>query len=369
MATVDGHGPGKCMRGAVDGGKVWWVAPDYPTATEIWRDLKKATRGAIIGRSELERRVELPGGGSVTVRSAHEPDKLVAAGLDGCVIDEAGKVPGEAWDFLRPTLADRQGWCIFIGTPRGFNWFHKLFERAGSAPGWARWQRPSSDNPLMTAEEMAKAKDDAPRLYGQEYQARFECPEGAEWPPEYFPESIWFHDFPREPVISVLACDPSLGRGEKKKGCYAAIVYGALDSRGTLWCEAWMSQTWDGGTLSKKIVEQYNVHRPTSVLFEGNGGQAFLGFLLHANAREAGVGLPLDMVTHAGTMTKEDRIRGQLTGRLRRGELRLRDTPQTRTLINQCREFPIGDYLDGPDALSMLTAHVQTMLKRRTKAS
>lgn len=366
LATVRGHGPHRGARkGAIDRARIWWVAPDYPTAADIWRDLKRATRGTWTHKDEVERRIELPGGGSITVKSAHEPDRLVAAGLDGLVLDEAGKIDGAAWDFLRPTLADRQGWCIFIGTPRGFNWFHDKYQYAGTAPGWARWQQPSRANPLMTGEELALAKEDAPRLYGQEYEARFEQAEGAEWPPEYFPESIWFSDWPAEPVLSVLACDPSLGRGEKRKGCFACIVYAALDSGGKLYCEAWLSQNWDGAQLSEKIVEKFNAHRPTSVLFEGNGGQAFLGFLLHSKARDAGVGLPLDMVTHSGVVTKEDRIRGQLTGRLRRGELRFRDTPQTRRGINQAREFPVGEYLDFCDALAMACAHVDSLLRKR----
>ncbi len=372
LAVVDGHGPlvdGRPhFRGASAGARIWWVAPDYPTAELIWRDLKRACRGAWADKSETGRRIDFPGGGFVAVRSAHDPAKLVAEGLDGCVIDEAGKIAPEAWDFLRPTLADRQGWCIFIGTPSGFNWFHKLFERAATAPGWARWQRPSSDNPLMTAAELAAAKEDAPRIYGQEYEARFECPEGAEWPSEYFAESIWFHDFPAQPVLSVLACDPSLGKGERRKGCYACIWYCALDSGGKLYCEAWLSQNWDGARLAERIVEEYNTHRPTAVLFEGNGGQQFLGFLLHSTARNAGVGLPLDMVIHGGQVSKEDRIRGELTGRLRRGELRFRDTPQTRTAVNMIREFPVGEYLDAEDALAMGCAHVNSLLRKR-KAS
>src|SRR5215831_14058290 len=49
LAVLDGHGPiqadGRPLHpGAWDGGKIWWVVPDYPTAQEIWRDLKHATR-------------------------------------------------------------------------------------------------------------------------------------------------------------------------------------------------------------------------------------------------------------------------------------------------------------------------------------
>jgi hypothetical protein len=61
----------------------------------------------------------------------------------------------------------------------------------------------------------------------QELGGEFCNVEGAEWPPEYFPASLWFSEFPPDPVLSVLACDPSLGKGAKKQGCFACIVYGA----------------------------------------------------------------------------------------------------------------------------------------------
>ena len=48
-----------------------------------------------------------------------------------------------------------------------------------------------------------------------------------------------------------------------------------------------MSQEWDAGRLAATIVELYERLRPTSILFEANGGQEFLGHLLHSTARSA----------------------------------------------------------------------------------
>jgi hypothetical protein len=365
MAAVKGHGPHRgSRRGAIDGAKIWWVSPDYKTADEeLWPYLKR-TAASLKHISESKMRVTYPSGGSVTIRTAHEPGALVAVGLDGIVIDEAGKTPADAWTFLRPAIADREGWCVFIGTPRGYNWFYDKFEFAADREDWARWHQPSSANPLMTLKELNKAKEESPRLYGQEYEARFESPEGAEWPPTYFPPSIWFTDWPSADrvALSVIAVDPSLGKGGKKKGHYAFIVYGALDRNGVLWCEAWGSQTWDGGQLAEKIVEKWETHRANEVVFEDNGGQAFLGFLTHTKARERGVGIPLASVTH-GVIAKEDRIRASLTGPLQRGEIRLRDTPNTRTLCQQLREFPVGEFDDGCDALAMAVDHVHVLLR------
>ena len=80
----------------------------------IWRNLKHSLRGAWLEKNENERRIVLPGGGSITVKSADNPDSLRGAGLDGVVMDEASFMAREAWtEGIRPALADRQGWAIF----------------------------------------------------------------------------------------------------------------------------------------------------------------------------------------------------------------------------------------------------------------
>ena len=53
--------------------------------------------------------------------------------------------------FLRPTLADRQGWALFCSTPRSYNYFHTLFERGPDPkfPDWESWQVPSWKSPFF----------------------------------------------------------------------------------------------------------------------------------------------------------------------------------------------------------------------------
>ena len=70
-------------------------------------------------------------------------------------------------------------------------------------------------------------------------------------------------------------------------------------------------------------------------------------------------------MTHGGTIAKEDRIRAGPTPRLRRQEFRFRDVPATRLLVNQARDFPCGDFVDGPDALEMLATQVHRLLGKR----
>jgi len=363
MAVIDGHGPilpteRPLYMGAWDGGKIWWVVPDYPTAQEIWRDLLHATRMGRLTKNEVERRIDFHSGGSVTVKSAHDPEVLVAVGLDGVVVDEAAKLDSRAWDFLRPTLADRQGWCIFISTPKGYNWFFDRFEYAKDAPGWFRWQEPTSRNPLITPDELFAARRDAPRFFGQEYEARFEAPEGAEWPPEYFVD-IFFDHWPDGGfVATALALDPSKGKDvhkykEGREPDYSAYCWGGVDQAGTVWIDADLDNVRDITRMVQDGIGHYRQFQPMAFVIEVNVFQELLAGEFIRMAKEANQPLTLPLWGITNTESKETRIR-TIGPHLAKRELRFRDTRGCRLLVQQLRDWPAGSYDDGPDALAML---------------
>jgi hypothetical protein len=165
-----------CLRTALEGGRAWWVAPTFPLAQVGWRVLKVLSRKIPrIEIREADRMVVLPGGGEIQVKSADNPDSLRGTGLDGVVLDEAAYVKEEAWtESLRPALPDRQGWALFISTPDGLNWFHRLYERAARLAGWQAWQCPTWENPRIAPEELDHAREQMGELvFRQEFGAEF----------------------------------------------------------------------------------------------------------------------------------------------------------------------------------------------------
>lgn len=353
LATVFGHGKGT-RKGAIRGGRVWWVAPDYPIAEKIWRDLKHLCEPVQTHKDEVDRRIDLPGGGSVTVKSAHKPDSLVGEGLDGIVIDEAAKVHPDAWyRSLRPTVSDTGGWALFIGTPNGYNWVHDLFEHAGHEPGWARWQLPTSQNPLVPQSELDAAQRDSPAFFGQEYLAQFTSIEGAVFPSEWF-DGILFEHWPDELPTKVMALDPSMGKGGRQ-GDLSAIVSLAMDRAKTLWADADMGIR-DTTKIVKDCLRIYQSFGAQMLGIEVNGFQQLLAADISRTAREMGlIALPIDPISN--TINKEVRIQ-QLGNVFAERRIRIRNTPGGRLLLAQLRDFrlpphPAGYHDDGPDALHM----------------
>ena len=166
-----------CMAKALERGRAWWVAPTYKVASIGWRMLKAFAR-QIPGTEirEVDRMITYPSGGTVQAMSADNPDSLRGEGLDFCALDECAFMKEEAWSAaLRPALADRQGKAIFISTPKGRNWFWKLYQAAKAGKeGWAAWSHPTSANPYIPTGEIEDARGELPeRIFRQEFLAEF----------------------------------------------------------------------------------------------------------------------------------------------------------------------------------------------------
>lgn len=167
----------ECISVANDGGRAWWVSPTYKTSEVGWRPLRQMARripGADIRLADKQ--IILPGGGSVDVRSADNPDSLRGEGLDYVVMDECAFMQREAWtEAIRPALSDRLGSALFISTPKGRNWFWEAYQRgARQEEGWQSFTYPTSANPFIDKGEIEAAKRDLPEIiFRQEYLAEF----------------------------------------------------------------------------------------------------------------------------------------------------------------------------------------------------
>ena len=99
--------------------------------------------------------------------------------LLGVVLDVAALMGSEVWfEVIRPALADKQGWALFISTPDGTaSWFYDLWCYTASDPTgeWQRWCYTTIEGGNVPEEEVeaARAQLDG-RTFRQEFEASFD---------------------------------------------------------------------------------------------------------------------------------------------------------------------------------------------------
>ena len=177
--------PRKRIRRILRGEKGAYFAPTYRMLQEYYRATKNLLAPIITSVSKQEHRLEFIGGGSLTMWSLDNPDSVRGQKYHYADIDEAAMVRDleNAWNaVIRPTLSDYEGCAAFWSTPKGINYFHKLFSRGHDSafPDWASFQFPTSSNPFIAKSEIDAAKIELPiDVFRQEYLAEFITGEGA----------------------------------------------------------------------------------------------------------------------------------------------------------------------------------------------
>lgn len=161
---------------ALRGQKVGWFAPSYKYLAEPVRHIERALEKIITKHDRMEKRIELATRGSIDFWTLEDIDSGRGRSYDWINVDEAGFAPRllEAWRAsMRPTLADRRGGAIFLGTPKGTGDFHRLFLEAegDTSNEWRAFRVGSSANPMLDAAEIDSAKRSLPPdVFAQEFE-------------------------------------------------------------------------------------------------------------------------------------------------------------------------------------------------------
>lgn len=122
-----------------------YIAPFRNQAKTIaWSYLKyyvNVLPGITVNESELY--IEFPSrhqgcsGARIYIRGADKPDSLRGMYFDGVVLDEPAQIKSDLWnEALLPALVDRDGWAVFIGTPKGQNFFYEIWQAAQKDGEW-----------------------------------------------------------------------------------------------------------------------------------------------------------------------------------------------------------------------------------------
>lgn len=186
-------------RGAVEAHKrvatYWHMLPEYGQARKaIWEavnphtglrrideafplELRESTR-------ENDMTIKFKNGSMWHVVGSDNFNSLVGSPPAGVVFSEWALAKPEAWAYLRPILAENNGWATFIYTPRGPNHGLRTYNQAVSSNEWFAELLTVDDTEAISSDILDRelreyiadyGKDMGTALFEQEYMCSFEA--------------------------------------------------------------------------------------------------------------------------------------------------------------------------------------------------
>ena len=146
------------------------------TAWDYLKQFSAAIPNVKFNESEL--RVDFSVNNSrIQIIGAENSNAIRGQYFDGIIVDETQNVAPDLFDtILRPCLSDRGGFAIFIGTPKGRNYFYELHEMAKHTKDWFTCVFKASETKIIDKGELDAAKSVmSPEAYAQEMECSFQA--------------------------------------------------------------------------------------------------------------------------------------------------------------------------------------------------
>lgn len=202
---------------------VWFCSPTIKQGKIIaWSEFKRMIPPEALGKkpNDTDLVITLRNGSQLYLMGADDPDSLRGPAPNGVIFEEAAFIRGEAWhEVVRPNLAPKKAPALFIGTPKGFNWFYDLEQNAlKNRDKWAVFHYSIYDNPHIDPQEIAECRQscDNDAVWRQEYMAEYESSVGR--------------------VFSKLSAEHHSASLSIPSGkVYRSVDWGMRDKTGALW--------------------------------------------------------------------------------------------------------------------------------------
>lgn len=339
------------------GSAVLYVSPTAGQSRQIIWDVLLEIGRDVISNSHINNMdITTINGAKIYVRGADRPDTLRGVSLTYAVLDEVADIKPEAWEqVIRASLSDKKGKAIFIGTPKGRNWFYDLFHL--KQEDWKSWHFTTKDNPLIDPSEIESAKKTLSSFaFKQEYLASFDNAGSDMFKEEW----IKYGEEPEHGSYFVavdLAGFEEVAKqaaNAKKRLDESAIAVVKVTDDGKWFVKEIDHGRWDIRETAAKILMKMRDYRPVSLGIErGALKNAVLPYLSDL-MRKNNVYSHIVDLTH-GNRKKTDRIIWSLQGRFEHGRVILNREGDWDTFTDQLLMFPAqGVHDDLPDALSYI---------------
>jgi hypothetical protein len=138
-----------------------------------WEYTKQYAAPLIEQTHESELRITLKNQAKIYLLGAEKADSLRGMYLDGCILDEFAQIrPSTVSQVILPSLSDRKGWLVYMGTPRGKNHFYDIHKKAAATPEWFSMFLKASQSGILAQDELDLIKS---QMDGSDYDQEFEC--------------------------------------------------------------------------------------------------------------------------------------------------------------------------------------------------
>lgn len=343
------------------GSAVLYVSPTMGQSRQIiWDLLLDLGREVISGSHVNNLDITMINGARIYVRGADRPDTLRGVSLTYAVLDEVADIKPEAWEqVIRASLSDKKGHALFIGTPKGRNWFHDLWKQGqeDKDEDWKSWHFTTKDNPLIDPTEIESAKKTLSSFaFKQEYLASFSNA-GSDifkenWV-KYGEEPEYGSYFVAVDLAGFEEVAKQAANAKKRLDETAIAIVKVTDDGQWFIKDIWHGR-WDIRETAAKILMAMRDYRPLSVGIErGALKNAVLPYLSDLMRKNNVYSHVVDL-TH-GNRKKADRIIWSLQGRFEHGRIVLNQEGDWDYFLDQLLMYPAqGVHDDLPDALSYI---------------
>lgn len=168
-------------------GTYFYVFPTYNQGRKVlWdgidgegkRFLDHFPKEIIDGKpNDTEMKLRLKNGSLFQVVGSDNIDSIVGTNPVGVVFSEYALQDPRAWGFIRPILAENNGWTIFIATPRGENHFFDIYSLAKNSSDWFCETLTVEDTKAIPSKILETEKSEIVKLHGNDalYQQEYYC--------------------------------------------------------------------------------------------------------------------------------------------------------------------------------------------------
>ena len=346
----------RCPQGSA----VMYVAPTQGQARQIIWDLLMELGREVISSSHVNNMdITLINGAKIYVRGSDRPDTLRGVSLTYLVLDEVADIKADTWEkVLRAALSDKKGKALFIGTPKGRNWFYDMYNLGESEEDeeWKSWHFTTKDNPLIDPKEIDGAKKTLSSFaFKQEYEASFDNAGTDTFKEEWLKFGEEPNDGNYYIAIDLAGFENlSMNAQAKKRLDQTAIAVVKATEDGKWFVRKIEHGRWDIKETCQRIIKNIKAFQPAGVGIErGSLKNAVLPYLSDL-MRSNNVYAHIEDLTH-GNKKKTERVIWALQGRFEHGKVILNEEEDWDHFRDEFVMFPTtGVHDDLLDALSYI---------------